>query len=871
MAEKTTQPSAEHEIGKAILDDRHYFREDEKIIDDMVLGMPFVCRVTLGLRRFGKSSFLRRVERFCNGVNDGWAPESARAGYAGVKAYFVECNVPSRMGSAIMRGLEDRADGVTLKLILLDDLQGYEKLFASNDAAIAEVDDALRALFKEARKQAGVRIVLSEPTRHREWLGLEEAKGEPAGQQLLRLCGKELGYVDRCLKPLSFEESRALLSGAPMYPQRAQTPQFELSRDQVQKLHFAFGGNPWFLGFAYGLIKERKDLAILREDRIVAFIEEVKAKIDLEDGGLSSMYKSLSKPERFVVDLLVDRWYTQHDPERLERGKRENRESLALFEPKSQDVWHAPARDVHLRLGEVGLVTTNEHGMASALSSEVFADFVHKKMRHGVPILDRPADLEEMWSTLISGRSPAERLTSRCVIHQFGDLLFEGAPDVGQHYWGRYLDWIRQLKENRNENTPHFIVICGNVLPGGAELSPNRYRERLVDAFEALRKAVQHLKPVHDDRPRPEQIIIVPGVLDINWPSVAKYQETEREQLLDDFYPRQKIWDELIGEYKFTVPARDEFRADSKGAAVQVPRSIRFDRARVQFIPFDTVAVAGVRDELGDEAASDLIDIRRRVRMKFGYDWEALREGEESGGKKGRGSKGDRLNRFLTGTWRYAFEITDPETTSDEKDGDESIETPTFRWIEYRPAKAGAKSKSLRPQEWVSEAGFVERSARTQLAAALSQGVERKPLLKIAVMHHAPRQLRRSTLVAFYESYRFRQAMTQAGIHWVMHGNSILQQRTDESVVLSRSRGGRPNDGSQKLHLLASGTFSCLPDYLKEAVSDDPEVELPSRPSFNEIVITPPDETDPKRVDFNITTRFWEWPSKDAEEPTESR
>ncbi len=857
--------------GKAILHDSLYYRSDGEIIDDIALRGGFSCRVFLGLRRFGKSSFLARIERWCNGVNNGWDVEKIRPDYRekGVRAYFVECMNPESIGNAITTGLNDQSDGVKTKIFLLDDIQGYAAPYNRGDDT-SDADAALRDVFREARKRpAEIRIVLAEPTNHLEWLDTE-----PAGQWLDKRCGDGLRFVHAPILALSRDQSAALLTGSPPDKMGKTERKHDLSDQQIDRLHSAFGGNPWLLGYAYRKIDARGDLAILSGREIESFITEVNTTID--PGSLRSIYNSLASEEKLIVDLLADLWITKRDPERLEIARRDHRESLTLFERGEEDVWHEKASRYHVSLGEVGLASVDKvKNIARDLTSEAFASFVHKSIRKGKPILDEPESIEN-WSELISGPSPADRLRGRCVIHQFSDLLFDSPS--GHAYWQKYLKWIGKLKAVNDERTPHFIIICGNILPGELESDTLGYRKHLQEALNSLHGAVTYLKPVEGSRmASPSQIIIVPGVLDIDWPAANEVPHAKRAEELGQFYERQKVWDEEIVRCGFSVAETEDVTPDPKGPTYSVPKPILFMKQRVAFILFDSADIAGVKEELGNEAAYDIIDIRRRIRIKFQKDWLRLRDDAPppKGKKNVQRDKVEGWTKFLGSTWRYAFSVDDAEAR-DANVPDENIETPTFRWAEYRSSGAGKAVE----EEWVSEAGFVTRAARAQLGATIGK-LSDDSMMKIAVMHHAPRQLRRSTLVAFYQSYRLRQALTQAGVRWILHGNSILQQRVDEAVAHSGSRPLGGTDRSREMSLLSSGPFSDMVDYLPEGFLIDSEGEVLGRPSFNEITITPPDRDDPdrksdrdeakKKKGFSVSVSFLEWPSKDAAEPIQTR
>lgn len=859
--------------GQAIEDDRFYYRSDKEDIDHIVLRGAFVCRVFLGLRRFGKSSFLKRIERLCNGVNNGFDPEKAQ--YGSVRAYFVPMmGSPEEATAGIEAALEDDAQNAETKIVLLDDIQGYSTWFEKQVDELAPFEIALQQLFTTASESQGrVRIVLAEPTNHREWLeppkrGDGRGGTQEAGPQFLRLCGQPILNCAFWMSALTMNQSTALLTGSPLHTQGATGRRIELSNRQITKLHTAFGGNPWFLSAAHHLLAERGDLSVLDDAAgLQSFFSDVNRS--LGSSGLSSIYNTLSRQEKFIVDLLHDRWFTRQTPELYDKGRQEGRESLTLFpEDGRSGPWEPDARSIYLpRLMQMGLITGTESG-DMRLTSEIFIECVNT-LHNRVPILDRLDDIElDVWNELIGGRTPWERRSSRCVIHQFSDLLFEDG-ESGHEYWQSYIDWMRKLKDEQSDNWPHFLVLCGNLLPGAVGDQQDRddddvfeqgYLTRLRQAFERLMDVVPYLRPVKDARPSGEQIIILPGVLDITWPDTSKWSGDNPEELaekLQRFYMRRKQWDYVIGDFPFSGGS-EVVQDEETGEFYTRPKPVPFRQQRIVFVPFDTVALEGVQDELGPRAVDDLSDVRSRIRTTFAKEWAKLRDPEDKGrGKaktKGEDSSLEQWRRFLDFTWRYA--LCDE---SGNRDSRATFRSP-FRWEEFIPA--GGKRHAERPvtREWISDAGFITEIARDHLNELVKADGD-TPMLKMAVTHHAPRQVRRSTTVQFSQSYRFRQALARAAVHWVLHGHSQRQQRTHEVVSAKKK--------STTINLLAPGTFSTLPDDIPQHCVDALD-EVPRRPSFNQITVTPPDRVDPRRQDFDVQVSFWEWP-KGAKQPTESR
>jgi hypothetical protein len=870
--------------GQGIEDDRFYYRRDKEFIHGLVHGDPFACRVVLGLRRFGKTSLLKRIERFCNGANGRLDLERAEYKDEGIRAYFIVLSSAGAAANEIERGLQDSDPGIKRKLFLIDDLQNLGLMISASAQTMdqkrdfSKVAKAFTALFKEARARPHeVSVILAEPTNHLQYLAPVEPSGvrgasaeSKPGPKIAEWCGDPITNIYGEMHALLPEESKALLTGSSLEDMGHTGRRFDITESAIQELHVAFGGNPWFLAFAHARLAAKGDLGMLSPSRISQFISDVDKEI--ETGGLRSIYEALSSQERLVVDLLHDYYWCTDNPTRRKKAVDEGRETLALFGDSQEAFWKVDAKPVHLRLHKLGLVDKRGN-FATKLTSDVFLKYVDEH-QSPKPIIDQVDRIpRKVWGELIKSPGPWERLAVRCVVHQFSDLLFEEGRE-GHKYWRQYINYLAALKKKKedHEDLPHIIIVCGNLIPGDfesvrEESAEAYYRKRLLDAFECLRQAIDYMKPTDSDRVSERQIIVVPGVLDVMWPETAGKERGEA--LLRNAAGKHQLWRQVLSrsEIGFSTPKTTAVEVGDR--RVEVPVPVQFDIQNLVFIPFDSTGLEGVYEELGSGAVEDVIDIRRRIRLKFANDWNNLRNVADGAKAAKKNLTADRWRNFIQNTWRYII-LQDDDEASTSGVADEVVTTSPFRWAESsqsdRPGGSRTKKRAEAERNvWLSDSGFVATDAREHFAEAINTpDTDRKPL-RIAVTHHALQQQRRGTLVEFSQAFRLRQALIRNGVNWILHGHSLRQHRVTMAV-----KGG-PSARIDGLHpgatidMVASGTFSPILQAMPDMATADFD-EIPREPSFNVIVITPQDRNDPTQSGPSVEVIFKQLDPVDLDE-----
>lgn len=848
---------------KPVDDDRFYYRDDERTITRLVQE-PFEVSVFLGLRRFGKTSFLRRVERWCNGTNVGpegppndFRPEQGRFPKSGVKAYFVDMLKPSEIKNRLIFALSKDTDTPATRLVLLDDVQGLSNLYESQHSDRLDIFDALTEVFRKATESRGekLRVLMSEPTNYFEWLnqtkqiGLtknrstdqpkidqeEHGPAKRAAQAFRRAGGDALLVGSHNLKRLADDEAWALLSGSPPDARGPGAHAFDIGKDVARRINTALGGNPWLLGYAHDLLRAGESENVEKFDQFVAGVRRLA---ELKDGpkGLKSIYESLTNEERMIVQLL----------HAAEKG---SAEAQSLFkDPTLKRSWREDQAAVHHgALVSLGVAHGTEYGWAESLNLRGLGQYVEASLSSDTAnhVYESPDDLDRpVWDSLLKARHPKALLSSRTVIHQFSDLLFQ--DQQRDDYWARYVTWLSTLPEHKR---PHFIVVCGNLVPGmKSDEGSESLRGQLENAFARLIEAEQYLRATTENRRK--HFILVPGVLDQKW-------STNDMKNASKTGPRA-YWQEKMEKYEFSC-------GRERGSSVLQPAP--FPDHRIIFIPVDSTSLDGAREVMGENAARDLCEIRRRISEQFAEDLTAIsvnKAGESRFLNEGIAGTYDPdaaaadWERFVTNTSRYVVAFSDAQGGHDDN---EILDHPTFRWKE--PVRPGAAKKPTKKgkqiaggfQEWISECGFIStKDLEDTLSEVKKAERSDQPMLRIAVAHHCPQQNRRAALVEFFQADEFRQRLVGDGVKWILHGHTREARRlTQTELRMSVPAGQRAEP--MITELVATSGFSAVGDCTPGRKGTTPL----SEPTFNEIEITPPSRDAFPSSEFSVEVRLCQW------------
>jgi hypothetical protein len=831
--------------GRGVLSDRFYYRGDEAAIKKFI-NNPMPCSVYLGLRRFGKTSVLRRVQRWVNGRV---ADEPLKI--EGCKAYFV--STTASFANDIEEGLRDTFDGT--KLFLIDDLQHLDNPWNDGERIRDSIVKAVQKLFRAAGQDfKKTRIMLCEPTNHLEWLAGVKTAGPGrlcAGPAILEAADASITNIFGHMNKLNTDEGLALLSGAPPDAGQREGALFVFEDESAAlSVYNAFGGNPYFLAYAHLLLKKlegsnfAKKSVLITDEKVGEFISKVNDGIKgtvRADGGddndrasLKTIYHTLSRPERLIVDLL--HWY-----ETL-KGRIPNPAAEYFCDQKNiEDMkhnWKNKAVPLHRQLVDMG-VADGAKGWATGLTSQPLMDVI--SIEHslvGRTIMDDFDSIDrDVWQEHLNLPHPSDTFNSKVIIHHFGDLFFDS--NGNNPYWDKYVEWLKVDDSLEKRRWPHFIVICGNILAGSFDkerterfAADDEYERGLDRALKKISTVTRYLRPVSNTpSAKKSQIILVPGIMDINW--------KEDVTTVEDY--RRKSWNIAMQSYGFGPKIRDE----PDGQTIYDPAV--FPIQRVAFIPFDTVGLFDVGTALGGHAIEDISFIRRQIRYKFGEEYSRFQEEYHNQNDPVQKLRRDLL-LFIANEWRY---VIMPERNKDPK-----LE-PTFTWSDTDK------------KPWASEAGFVSDETINNMLkktkeTIIDANVNGGKVLKIAVMHHCPRQMGKGTLVEFHRAFGFRQLIGNGGVDWILHGHSPRPQQLSD--VINQPGGAIP---SRKLEMLGPGSMSPMRDF---GVAFGAQVTEVGTPAFNEIQVTPPsrnsENTGSRDSEFRVEVRIFEWRDNETKVPT---
>jgi hypothetical protein len=847
--------------GKVITEDRFYYREDRQQIRQTLESTAPVF-AWWGLRRFGKTSFLRRIERFVNGVNahPSMTPESYdtdKADPSGKdkRAYFVECLQPDAAIKQLEFALSDTSTTFSQKVVLLDDLQGIADLYTPEQDSPNrfKMEKSLGKLFAAVRdaKDRSIRIIISEPTNHGDWLAMTPSRllatlrggGKGDAPQEARddaaTMLKELSHgllLPRHLAPngessldemwlprLNPAEARNLLANS-----HDQHSEFQINDETALPISAQLGGNPWLLVFAYKRIRANRGVTLpllraIEEEQFVTDVHNDVATANDGPSGLLSIYNSLSNRERLALHIVSSK----------ERGAPEVEDLYPPTLRGAMDIWKD--RDTLYALNHMGLTARDEvnrlpvrllmRGLDSFMESSVGEprDWSTRGICANMQAIDN-----QLWRELVSRPHPREARRPTTVIHQFADLFFfDMKRKDAVHPWDQYLARLEALAAADSDQRPHFIVICGNLLAGGLLASHkseapqgrapaedvSKYRDNLSGAFERILTAVKFLRPTEGAAPSPRQILIIPGLLDLRW--------------VNDKEDPIKVWKELIAKYGFGF---------SKIGDKDIANSLEaFPEQNVCFAPFDTLGATSTTTSFEAETPFNrkiMTSIRRRIRAQH---IDEIIEADndavfQAGAKAGKAKpKSGAASSFFGSTLRYI--VSDAKTDRFDPDNAKMAMVDYASWTQ-----AGARL--------LSDIGAVSLTQRSATLQALSKVCADNPnLVPLAVTHHCPVQRRRAALVEFFQAHGFRRALVKNNVHWVLHGHAPRMQLVVQREQLGPAEPREALEGhaAAEITLSGSGPFCDLSWMLDANVrgDDQEDDDFPKNVGFVEISVMP--------------------------------
>ena len=494
-----------------IEDDNVYYRDDNEVID-FIFGAPQVVNVVLGLRRYGKTCFLKKIERKCPKM--GWS-----ASFHSALTKFADFT--SMLNKTVNEYLMDSEDEGDLKhIILIDDLMALDKTFEKietdeqKDSFEKKLGATIEFVFKEALKSDGrMKIVLAEPTSFFQWLeNSDVAKKLPENARRALAMNK----FPKILKALKPEEASDLLSAVQKLDKyRPLIP--GVTEELVNQVCRETGGNPWLLAHAQSNIRLNNDLLAPTENGGAGdnLIESIKntVRVERNEELFKTIYGSLSLEEQFILRFLADQ----------ERNACRNRQDIRVYlQGITGNPWRPEALAITRRMFEMGLIDVNSNNSLPQNIRSLFIKNHIMQLFCDDPLINtQDIKLRDIWRNLLK-HNPFKPPKAG-IIHQISDVFFSN--DGPSRSWDAYIKYLRSLSA---EERPHLIVLCGNLLSAPINefnlCSQLRKVNEAVDELisyrdsdnrQLLQPAIYGAYDVEDVSP--QQIIFVPGIYDRVW------------------------------------------------------------------------------------------------------------------------------------------------------------------------------------------------------------------------------------------------------------------------------------------------------------------------------------------------------------------
>ena len=513
-----------------------YYRDDDSLLG-RVLGKQDAVQVVVGLRRFGKTSFLHRIRARCG------EPENREKWYTTFHRAEDEpddfLDGLERARVEYLREQEDERKRTCL--VLIDDLIALDGHFEKMSSELDKVDflERLGQVFSElietAKDSDGkLKLILSEPTNFKEWLRGDFGE---VGKLMPREVRVELVQEDNPerLNSLTFGEAYRLLLG--VVDNNAQLP--DVTEELATHVHQETGGNPWLLAHAQAAIRSKRGLLDASKpgpdgeylEPGVALVQHMHTRIYemQEEEAVDTIFNSLARVEQFILRFLVE----------MEEQQQKDARTLPRIP------WRTSTQTLARRMTDMGLINCTN----GVYPTRVRSAFIKKRLQtlcRDQPVTrSEEAWIIESWEEVLLTPHPTKQAHKTGIIHQFSDVFFHGQ---GLHdAWRAYENYLRSLPPHER---PHLIVFCGNVLAATDNRDTwnsfaghmEREIKRLLNArcYEHDRPLVQPARGMGFE-PQPEQIVVVPGIYDLCWdevvcqgasPSLLKEQEAKLQTML---------------------------------------------------------------------------------------------------------------------------------------------------------------------------------------------------------------------------------------------------------------------------------------------------------------------------------------------------
>lgn len=787
-----------------------YYRSDSHLVDRAIDGQENGLRVFFGLRRYGKTWFLRRVEARCKET-----PDTISCHYLNVPG-----TLPSTLADQVVRISFDIQKSDKRFVLLIDDLQKLDEIKGkgSSTADKRKFSEALAQLMNAWEGSPRLRVILCEPTNFNDWL--RDESREKTGRYFKDSL-KDGVVIDSnvILPPLWGQhhgDAHRLLSAEVVDSAGNRIPRVSVLHDVSSELSELLGGNPWLLSYAFKLVRRgcKVDEIPSLADKAIENMLDNEEEIDNVD----SIFNSLSRQEKLFLNLVIcairsDTW------------------AQGIFRHMERGPWTDKGREIANRLLYLGLAK-HKFGEGFRLTP-----FVQRYLLRNAPIspgsLLRTDEDKTLWDELLTARPPDDSRNSQVIIHQLSDIFFRERDNP---QWDAYIDRLRQLQpsqfgqdrgKNRSDELPDLLIVCGNVIaPPPADradgtTSRDAYCRALANAAKKLRTAGDLLRPGADGKRNPEQVVMLPGVFDLDW-SGDPPRDSDDETYRAD-------WKEAFAGFTLAPCVKP------------------FKFYNLTVLAFNTTSLRGAHDHGGMQAMRDLAQVRHWLQREFRDEWETIGDGKPE--------KVREAARVLTTlTLNYVLDVTGKE----EKHRFDTIGYRTFKHV-GSGSEAGLPEGDDGTRLFLSDTGFISNNQKEEVEKPRKSSADDRLPITIAVTHHHPNNSRSPGVIEFFNDFfndsKFRETLAEKRVQTILHGGSTRQQLLRQRLSFGDEvQGNKRKVASRTVDLVGSGSFSDRRGIAGDCGADGWAL---GKPSFNQITFTLPLEASGEPQQMEVV--FWEY------------
>ncbi len=461
-------------IGTPVDNDLDYYRDDEELVNDCLgerYGQSNVVRV-LAARRFGKTSFLLRLER--------WSRRKEERHWDFVR--YLDLQRPIGELKKLVREIDGEIDSSTEEseesphkiLILLDEFNAL----LSNEARLSVVEPLLERVIRGRNEGCLIRLVLVAAS------NMEDLLAAPTCRLSESICRELASLPANLIEGLTPEEATALMTHA----KRTGHEPPEIDDD----LRNYAGSHPLFLQYVCHA-HFTEDIETYDE-----FFRDYVSRGTVQES-LENIYRDLSSKEKLMLRYLM------HYP----------RASKYDFTQIGGNITLRTLKIFGLVIGH----GDNSH----SIRSRFLEDYMRR--HHDVdPLMDSSHEVRATWKYLFTRPHPSlEAKGNVWDLHQFGNMYIQtsrGAElkNAGKEaaldceVWKAYRQFLRRSRSAY----PRILIAAGDLILNDLRPGSEMQKDGAIDTLFVIDKEFQRVRSKMERIDEgAEQAIIVPGDTDV--------------------------------------------------------------------------------------------------------------------------------------------------------------------------------------------------------------------------------------------------------------------------------------------------------------------------------------------------------------------